>query len=327
MLVTKHNFDYIQNDLKLRQSQFCMYRVKPMIILTWSLVLLCASCREGNKTEKIQDHMAVASPLTIGLKCSLPNTLRESSGLCYTDGNLWTFNHGGNSNEIYKIDSSTGAILQTVKIENFPNNDWEDITADSSFIYIGDFGNNNGNRDDLKIIRIRKTDLKVQASIIKVSGEAINFSYADQKDFSKSSRTDFDCQSVILIGHSLYIFTKDGIDFKTRCYKIPNQPGNYQVSPFSSFDTQGKVTAAAFNPVTKEIALLGYANKKLESFIWFLDGYHDDEFFGGKAVRITIGTEKDWQTEGLDYISSTRLFMSCETSKAQVASLYFVQKN
>ena len=56
------------------------------------------------------------------------------------------------------------------------------------------------------------------------------------------------------------MFSKDCIDFKTRCYKIPDQPGNSKVSPISSFDKEGKVTAAAFNPVTREIALLGYTD-------------------------------------------------------------------
>ena len=106
-----------------------------------------------------------ASPISIKLKCVLPKILKESSGLCYTDGNLWTFGDSGNPNEIFKIDSSTGIILQTVQIDNFPNIDWEDITADSSFIYIGDFGNNNGNRTDLKIIRIKKTDLNVSGTL------------------------------------------------------------------------------------------------------------------------------------------------------------------
>ena len=262
----------------------------------------------------------------IGLKSAFPVILRESSGLCYTDGNLWTFGDGGNPNEIYKIDSSTGAILQTVRVVNFPNIDWEDITADSFYIYIGDFGNNNGNRRDLKIIRIKKVDLNVRDSIIKVNGESINFIYSDQTDFAKASRTDYDCESVISIGHFLYLFTKDGIDLRTRCYQIPNLPGTYKAILKSSFDTKGKITAAAFSPETKEIALLGYMDKKVGSFIWFLDGYHNDGFFGGEHTRITIGTGKDWQTEGLDYISSKRLFMSCETSKSRTASLYFIQK-
>jgi hypothetical protein len=280
-------------------------------------LFLFASCQQASQV----------TPLTLGLKCVLPRILRESSGLCYTDGELWTFGDGGNPHEIFKIDSSTGKILQTVEIENFPNIDWEDITADASYIYIGDFGNNNGNRTDLKIIRIKKEDLKVRATFLKVQGEAILFSYADQTNFAKVTVTDYDCESLISMGHFLYLFTKDHIDLKTRCYKVPNLPGTYKVSPVSSFDSKGKITAAAFNPGTKEIALLGYMNKKEGSFIWFLDGYRDDDLFGGRNTRITIGSPKDWQTEGLDYISASRLFLSCETSKSNAASLYFLQKN
>ena len=311
----------------LKNNPFFLGYVNGQNIFILGLIFFFASCQQGNNAEKVQDSARITPPLEIGLKSVLPSALKESSGLCYTDGNLWTFGDGGNPNKIYKIDSSTGEILQTVEIENFQNIDWEDITADSTYIYIGDFGNNNGNRSDLRIIRIQKTDLNVQAANLKVNGEAINFSYSDQTNFDKASRTDFDCESVISIGHFLYVFSKDGIDFRTRCYKIPDQPGSYKVSPISSFDTQGKLTAATFNPVTREIALLGYTNKKLESFIWFLDDYHRDEFFGGKTGRYVIGAGKDWQTEGLAYISSNRFFMSCETSKSQVASLYFVQKN
>ncbi len=311
----------------MKEKLLSRHYVKIFTILTPCLLTVLASCQQVSHSVKKQNDQSHVTPLMVGLKCVLPKILKESSGLCYTNGNLWTFGDSGNPNEIFKIDSSTGTILQTVEIENFPNVDWEDMTADSSYIYIGDFGNNHGNRRDLKIIRIKKTDLNVPGTLLKVQGEAIHISYADQTKFKRVKSTDYDCESLISIGQFLYLFTKDGIDLKTRCYRISNLPGTYQVSPISSFDTKGKITAAAFNPVTKEIALLGYMNKKVGSFIWFLNGYQNDDFFGGRNTRTTIGSAKDWQTEGLDYISANRLFMSCETSKSQRASLYFVQRN
>jgi len=187
----------------LRNKQFYLGNVNRLNILVMGLLFFFTSCRQRKNAEKVQDIARNSLPLVIGFKSVLPIALKESSGLCYTDGNLWTFNDGGNSNKIYKIDSSTGEILQTVEVENFPNIDWEDITAESSYIYIGDFGNINGNRSDLKILRIRKADLNVQASILKVNSEAFNFSYTDQMNFDKSSRTDFGCESVISISHFL----------------------------------------------------------------------------------------------------------------------------
>ena len=311
----------------MKENERSPHVIKIFTILVPCLLSVLTSCQQSNHSGKNQDDQPRTTPLIVGLKCVLPKILRESSGLSFTNGNLWTFGDSGNPNEIFKIDSSTGTILQTVEIENFPNVDWEDITADSSYIYIGDFGNNHGNRRDLKIIRIKKTDLNVPGTLLKVQGEAIHISYADQTKFARVKSTDYDCEALISIGQFLYLFTKDGIDLKTRCYRISNLPGTYKVSPISTFDTKGKITAAAFNPVTKEIALLGYMNKKVGSFIWFLNGYQNDDFFGGRNTRTTIGSAKDWQTEGLDYISANRLFMSCETSKSQRASLYFVQRN
>jgi hypothetical protein len=289
--------------------------------------IISPGCKTNGHPVPIKDSSKSVITLHIELRHELPKILKESSGLCFTNGNLWTFCDGGNTNEIYKIDTSTGAILQTVKIENFANIDWEDITADSSYIYIGDFGNNYGSRKDLKIIRIRKSDLNHTDEFLKVNGDAINFNYGDQTSFTPAPATDYNCESVLSLNHSLYLFSKDGIDQQTRCYKLPDQPGNYTISPISSFDTKGKVTAAAFDPLSKEIALLGYTNKKLESFIWFLDDYSGDDFFEGTHIRITIGSGKDWQTEGLDYITSNRLFMTCETSKKVPASLYYIRKD
>ncbi len=265
------------------------------------------------------------SPLTIALIHTLPAILKESSGLCFTDGNLWTFGDSGNPNAIFKIDTTSGAVLQTVTVQNFPNEDWEDITADSSYIYIGDFGNNDGNRKDLKIIRIKKSSLNTDSSQVNVNGDAINFSYADQTSFNTNSNTNFDCEALVSIENHLYIFTKDGGDLQTRCYKLPKDTGTYSVSPISTFNTQGKITSAAYNPITKELALGGYMNKKVFPFIWFFKNYTGDNFFNGASLRRQLSNNNTvWQTEGLDYTGPNSMFLSCESSNQVAASLFSI---
>ena len=54
---------------------------------------------------------------------------------------------------IYYI-SYTGEIIKKRNIINSKNKDWEDITKDNKFLYIGDFGNNLNNRKDLKIYKV-----------------------------------------------------------------------------------------------------------------------------------------------------------------------------
>ena len=101
-----------------------------------------------------------AITLALNNQKNLPVTLNESSALVYTDGNLWTLNDGGNAAAIYRIDPANATILQTVNISNATNIDWEDLAADENYIYVGDFGNNaNGNRTNLRILRITKSDI------------------------------------------------------------------------------------------------------------------------------------------------------------------------
>lgn len=284
------------------------------------------SCKKASTGQSATTDTTAA--VTVTLKGIFPYFLRESSGLCFTNGNLWSFGDSGNPAWLFRIDSSTGAIMQTVEITNYTNTDWEDITADPDFIYIGDFGNNKGNRTDLKILKIKKSAITDTPSVINLNAEAINFSYADQADFISNDNTDFDCESVVAAGDSLYIFSKDHGDLQTRCYALPKIPGTYAVAPKATFNTAGKVTAAAYDPVTHELALLGYADQKLKSFIWFFDNFNGTDFFGGTSKKIAIEQSNlAWQTEGLDFISATRLMMSCETTPGNPASLYSVQKN
>ena len=139
------------------------------------------------------------------LKTWLPPAISESSGLSYSDGKLWTHNDKGGLPAIYCIDTLTGAIKQTVYIDNYPNIDWEDITSDDQHIYVGDFGNNNGIRKDLKILIIDKKSIS-DSSIVHVKANAINFSYTDQHHFIKNNKNDFDCESMIYQRSALFVF-------------------------------------------------------------------------------------------------------------------------
>ena len=88
------------------------------------------------------------------LKTALSTTVNETSGLVMANGVLWTHNDSGNPAQIFKIDTLSNSILQTVNIGGASNVDWEDIAFDGTHFYVGDFGNNaNGNRTDLKIYK------------------------------------------------------------------------------------------------------------------------------------------------------------------------------
>src|SRR5690349_7001177 len=131
-------------------------------------------------------------PIKPVLKTNLNTKLNESSGLIWWNNQVWTHNDSGGEPAIYAIDTATGNIIKKVTIANATNVDWEDIAQDSTYIYIGDFGNNaNGNRQDLKIYRVKKADVKSKTS---VKAAIINYTYNDQTSFTPagSNNTNFD---------------------------------------------------------------------------------------------------------------------------------------
>ena len=259
------------------------------------------------------------------LKGAMSPTITESSGLEWTDGQLWTHNDSGNPPYIFKIDTTDGHTLQTVIIDNYPNTDWEDITADSFYIYVGDHGNNDGSRRDLKVLKIAKADITT-GDTVHVNAQAIAFSYTDQTSFTPSHTNNFDCEALMSVGDSLYIFTKDRGDLSTRSYKMPKTPGTYALTPYTTYNVDGLITGADYNAATKEVVLVGYLSDHTHPFLWYLNDYEGDMYFSGNKRRIEIGGNSEWQTEGVAWVSASRYFISCETRGDTVASLYIDSK-
>ena len=116
---------------------------------------------------------------------AMSTTLAETSGLEWDGNSLWTFNDGGGIAAIYKIDTLTNAIWQTVYLEGATNVDWEAMAFDGIYFYIGDIGNNsNGARNNLVIYKFPARAIPEHTSQAVVTIPAnqissIRFSYAD----------------------------------------------------------------------------------------------------------------------------------------------------
>ena len=161
---------------------------------------------------------------------SLPSSIEESSGLVfYNDSILITHNDSGDKPIIYFINLK-GKLVDQVLIENASNVDWEDLCTDGNGnLYIGDIGNNNNDRRELKIYKVSLNNLRAKK---KVMAEIITFSYYDQQAFPPSdSSLNYDAEGLAFHQDSLLIFTKcranpfNGYSF---CYKIPMTPGTYK---------------------------------------------------------------------------------------------------
>ena len=204
----------------------------------------------------------------------------------------------------------TGNIIRTVTITNAGNTDWEDIAQDGQYIYIGDFGNNaNGNRTNLKIYRVKKSGIKIKDSL---TATVIHFSYSDQTDFTPtgSNNTNFDCEAMIAYNDSLFLFSKDWKDGKTRLYKLPKVPGTYIAQKTSELNVDGLITGAEILTDKRVIALTGYSTT-VTPFIYLLYDFSDNDFFGANKRKIQIN-ESFTQIEGICAINNNNFYISNE---------------
>lgn len=215
----------------------------------------------------------------------LDEKIQETSGLLFWNNKLWTHNDDGDTN-LYGLDKSSGEILETIALKNVVNKDWESISQDENYIYIGDFGNNvTGNRTDLQILRIEKKSLLEGNQKI----DSIHFKYSNQLDFTalESNKTDFDGEAFIVSKDSIFIFTKKWTSQKTSVYSLAKNPGNQIAYLKATFDIRGLITDATFIEDKKEIVLCGYS-KKLKPFVYILSNYANDDFFSGTKKRIKL---------------------------------------
>jgi hypothetical protein len=315
----------------LRKKLICIAVIISNAFLSNAQILGCTDpfATNYNKNASKNDGSCLY-PITripTTFRAAMSSAIPESSGLVYTNGKLWTHNDSGNPSTFFSIDTANGNTLQTVTVDNFPNTDWEDITADSNYIYLSDCGNNNGDRTDLKILKIAKSDIGSSASV-HLNAQAISVAYSDQTVFTNSSTHNYDCESVISIGNTLYLFTKDRGDLQTRVYRVPKTPGTYTISPYTSYNVNGLICGADYDPIKKEVALVGYFKGHLNSFMWILNDFQNDSFFSGNKRRIEIGDGSEWQTEGICYRGTGKLFISCESAGQYAnSSLFVTNKN
>ena len=248
---------------------------------------------------------------TIG---TLTNTLNESSGVTFIAPNrLYTHNDSGGNDEIYELDT-LGNLIRTININSANNSDWEDITHDNlQNVYIGDFGNNNNDRTNLRVYKIQSPS---SFSGNAITANIIEFSYPDQTLFPPNpTKRNFDVEAFVWYNDSLFLFTKNRTaPFNGYCkmYKIPATPGVYTAqicdSIFLCSNSQSDcwVTSAALSPDQSHLALLN--NGK----IWWFSCFDGSNFFKGAMAAITLNSFT--QKEGVTFKNNHQVYITDEFS-------------
>ncbi len=231
---------------------------------------------------------------------TLPPEIYEGSGIEYNNSeSIWIHNDSDDGPVLYKINMQA-VLLDELYMYDLYHFDYEDITQDEAGnYYIGDFGNNFSNREDLVIYKIPDPDSITNPEF---NYEEIHFSYNDQLEIpSPPDQMNYDCESIFYFNDSLYIFSKNhSASSYTRMYKMPAVGGEYDLSVIDSFDTGGWITAADISPEENRVVLLS------EEYFWIFYEFENGDFFKGKNKKISMTKT---QKEGVVFINNDEILI------------------
>lgn len=240
--------------------------------------------------------------------------LSEISGMIKIHNQFWGLNDGGNSAKLYQFDTTSGNILDSTTFVNASNIDWEELSTNGTEIFIGDFGNNNGTRKDLKIYRFPSSELGKQ----KVVVDTITFRYASQTSYQSEIFSNYDAEAMLASNDSIFILSKSKADATCRLYKLPNKSGDYKVFASDSLDLNFWVCGATFT--STGIALVGYSiDFSLNLFPWIAEtgkALHNIKY--QKSIPLLAST----QLESVLFLNSNSFLLATETSNGKPGSLY-----
>ena len=214
----------------------------------------------------------------------IPQELKENSGHIFHNGKLISHNDSGNVPVLYVLDTVSMEITRRVTVSNAMNIDWEDITQDNDFIYIGDIGNYSGTRTDLAVYKIPKIDFDNGDT---VTAEIIAFHYEDQVEFVDNGKSNWDAESLTVFDDQLWLFTKQWIDEGTVVYSIPKESGDHTAKRVGAHEVDGLVTGATFNELSNDLVLIGYSNT-LQPFVIRAKDIEATSIFGDNVERIPL---------------------------------------
>jgi hypothetical protein len=309
----KHTSDANKKNVNHKGTGTMQYSFPGLkILFAWRFLLAAVMLATCSSTDP------VPAEGELKLIHELPEILSENSGMIEYNGLLWFVNDGDNDAALFGFNATSGVLERQLQIVGTENIDWEEMTQDEDHIYIGDFGNNAGSRDDLRIIILDKEDMGVSEEITP-SG-MISFDYADQIDFTPTSQqTSFDCEAFLVMEDSILLFTKDWATEQTSVYSLPVSAGEHQAVLRERFDSAGLVTGSAYLPAEEKLVLIGYSNYM--PFLWIVNNFSLQHLEFMNPVRIDFPSSFAVQTEAV-VLSDENILVSSEKTAIFPAQLF-----
>ncbi len=174
--------------------------------------------------------------------------LVEASGLIVSvknPGFLWTHNDSGGEPSLYLIDKNAN-VKMVVTLEGFSNTDWEEIamvdTGNIPYILIGEFGDNQGVRDTVAIVKIEEPEYnrKAEFSVPNDNIEEMRFTYAEGPRDSEAFFYDYNSDKLVLISKREENVNVYEFEFQPASFQIIRSLGTIPFRNFTSADMNKK---------------------------------------------------------------------------------------
>ncbi|MHC5201955.1 SdiA-regulated domain-containing protein [Myroides sp. LJL119] len=284
---------------------------KVLILILLIPFLIFGKCQQ-TKVSPLKPYMA------------MPKKLKEVSGLVFDSNTktFWALQDKGNKPELYQIDT-LGNIIHILKIKS-KNTDWEELTCDNKGnLYIGDFGNNQNDRTDLRILKISSDSLYLDSTEPEY---LVHFNYPEQTKFpGKKKELLYDAEAFILFENNFYIFTKNRSTNKnlvTLVYRVPNQPGDFKATlltqiPICKTFRDCAITGATLVPGTKDVLLIS------NSSIFKLTNFLNLDFEKLKVSHYNL--QHVSQKESICFKGPDTIFIADEKKKSAPSFIYQLQ--
>lgn len=281
--------------------------IKTLLAVACISLLSCENKNETSELKQITD---------------LPKTLKEISGVAFSNNLIYSIEDSGNENEVTVLDT-LGTITKTIVVNAVENIDWEDLTFDKKDnLYIGDFGNNDNDRKDLAIYKINQSDLKKESVDVAYK---VTFDYPEQTDFPpKKKDLLFDVEGFFEYENHFYLFTKNrskGFDGTSYIYKVPNQAGHHKAQLIKKIITCSDyhncaITSAAISPDGLKFVLLSHSK------LWLFENYSKDDITNGNMTELNLNHYS--QKEAVCFKNNEELFIADEKVKKTGGNLFQV---
>ncbi|OFI33598.1 hypothetical protein BFC17_02730 [Alteromonas lipolytica] len=268
------------------------------------LCMLPAACSTTGSSESAKIEVVETQLLS--------QDLVETSGLFCENMQTYTINDSGNSPTLFTLDAS-GTVIDSQQVAK-KNSDWEAVTADSEYFYIGDFGNNGGKRTNLSIVKVSRTNPEQY--------ERLSISY-EGYDVRKNEyyAHDYDAEAMVAHGSHLILFSKSWLTRKLKIYFVDKSAKEQVLSAkFEVSGIPGVITGADWDSYNKRFIVVGYSSNALGIFKPFIATL-SEQF----ELLETYKLDGFAQVEGLCVMGDNDIWLTQENSPFSAAKLFKIK--